>query len=33
MAGPPAMVGAMQQMLASAGVDEDDFRTEEFSGY
>ena len=33
MAGPPAMVAAMQQMLASAGVDEDDFRTEEFLGY
>jgi ferredoxin-NADP reductase len=33
IAGPPAMVGAMRQMLANAGVDEDDIRTEEFAGY
>jgi ferredoxin-NADP reductase len=33
VAGPPAMVGAMRQMLSSAGVDEDDIRTEEFAGY
>ena len=33
IAGPPAMVAAMRQMLPSAGVDEDDIRTEEFSGY
>jgi ferredoxin-NADP reductase len=33
IAGPPAMVGAMRQMLADAGVDEDDIRTEEFAGY
>jgi ferredoxin-NADP reductase len=33
LAGPPAMVTAMRQMLTSAGVDEDDIRTEEFSGY
>lgn len=33
IAGPPAMVAAMRKMLASAGVDEDDIRTEEFSGY
>jgi ferredoxin-NADP reductase len=33
VAGPPAMVAAMRQMLATAGVDEDDIRTEEFSGY
>lgn len=32
-AGPPAMVAAMRQMLAAAGVDEDDIRTEEFAGY
>ena len=32
-AGPPAMVAAMRQMLTSAGVDEDDIRTEEFAGY
>lgn len=33
IAGPPAMVTAMRQMLAGAGVDEDDIRTEEFAGY
>jgi ferredoxin-NADP reductase len=33
VAGPPAMVTAMRQMLATAGVDEDDVRTEEFAGY
>lgn len=33
IAGPPAMVTAMRQALAQAGVDEDDIRTEEFSGY
>jgi ferredoxin-NADP reductase len=33
VAGPPTMVSAMQRMLAAAGVDEDDVRTEEFSGY
>jgi ferredoxin-NADP reductase len=33
IAGPPAMVTAMRQMLIAAGVDEDDVRTEEFSGY
>ena len=33
LAGPPAMVTAMRQILAEAGVDEDDIRTEEFSGY
>jgi ferredoxin-NADP reductase len=33
VAGPPAMVTAMRQMLAAAGVDEDDIRTEEFAGY
>jgi ferredoxin-NADP reductase len=33
VAGPPAMVGAMRQMLIDAHVDEDDIRTEEFSGY
>ncbi len=32
-AGPPAMVAAMRKMLAGAGVDEDDVRTEEFGGY
>jgi ferredoxin-NADP reductase len=33
LAGPPTMVAAMRQMLVGAGVDEDDIRTEEFSGY
>ncbi len=33
IAGPPAMVAAMRQMLSAAGVDEDDVRTEEFGGY
>jgi ferredoxin-NADP reductase len=33
IAGPPGMVAAMRRMLTGAGVDEDDIRTEEFSGY
>lgn len=33
IAGPPAMVTAIQQMLTKAGVNEDDVRTEEFGGY
>ena len=33
LAGPPAMAAAMQRILIEAGVDEDDIRTEEFSGY
>jgi ferredoxin-NADP reductase len=33
VAGPPLMVTAMRQMLVTAHVDEDDIRTEEFSGY
>ncbi len=33
LAGPPAMVAAMRRMLTEARVDEDDIRTEEFSGY
>lgn len=33
VAGPPAMVEAMREMLMKAGVDEDDLRTEEFGGY
>src|SRR5579864_900372 len=32
-AGPPKMVAAMQEMLKTAGVDEDDTRSEEFGGY
>jgi uncharacterized protein YeaO (DUF488 family) len=31
--GPPAMVNAMRETLGEAGVDDDDIRTEEFSGY
>lgn len=33
IAGPPGMVAAMRRMLTEAAVDEDDIRTEEFSGY
>jgi ferredoxin-NADP reductase len=33
IAGPPAMVAAMQDMLVAAGVDSDNVRIEEFSGY
>lgn len=33
VAGPPAMVAAMRRLLTDGGVDEDDIRTEEFSGY
>ena len=33
VAGPPALVTAMREILTSAGVDEDDIRTEEFAGY
>jgi ferredoxin-NADP reductase len=33
VAGPPAMVAAMRQMLVGANVDEDDIRTEDFAGY
>lgn len=31
--GPPAMVSAMRKLLNEAGVDDDNIRTEEFSGY
>ncbi len=33
IAGPPAMVTAMQKMLNEAGVNDDDIRIEAFSGY
>lgn len=33
VAGPPGMVEAMRATLIASGVDEDDIRTEEFSGY
>ena len=31
--GPPGMVSGLRTMLVDAGVDEDDIRTEEFTGY
>jgi len=31
--GPPAMVTAMRKTLSKAGVNDDNIRTEEFSGY
>ena len=33
LAGPPLMVQTMREMLAKAGIDEDDIRSEEFAGY
>jgi ferredoxin-NADP reductase len=33
VAGPPAMVTAMRDMLVAGGVDSDDVRSEEFAGY
>lgn len=33
LAGPPAMVAALKPILNSAGIDDDDIRTEEFYGY
>ena len=33
VAGPQAMVQAMREILNKAGVDDDNIRTEEFSGY
>jgi ferredoxin-NADP reductase len=33
VAGPPAMVTTLRKMLADAGIDEDDIRSEEFAGY
>ena len=33
VAGPAGMVAALRSMLAASGVDEDDIRTEEFTGY
>jgi ferredoxin-NADP reductase len=33
VAGPPAMVAAMREMLVSAGIDQDDIRSEDFAGY
>lgn len=33
MAGPPAMVAGLRTMLNNAGIDDDDIRTEEFTGY
>ncbi len=33
IAGPPGMVGGLQSMLASVGINQADIRTDEFSGY
>jgi len=33
IAGPPAMVAALHTMLQEAGIDDDDIRKEEFTGY
>jgi ferredoxin-NADP reductase len=33
LTGPPAMVTAMRKTLGEAGVDDDNIRTEEFTGY
>jgi len=33
LAGPPAMVAALREVLVAAGIDEDDIRAEEFFGY
>ena len=33
VAGPAGMVAALRSLLAASGVDEDDIRTEEFTGY
>ena len=33
VAGPPGMVGGVQVMLSSAGVTNEDIRTEKFAGY
>ncbi len=33
IAGPPAMVAAMKEMLNEAGADEDDINSEDFAGY
>jgi ferredoxin-NADP reductase len=33
VAGPPALVAGMRQMLVGANVDEDDIRSEDFAGY
>ncbi len=33
IAGPPAMVGAMKEVLSQAGADGDDVRSEDFAGY
>jgi len=33
IAGPPGMVKGLHSMLQAAGIDDDDIRTEEFTGY
>jgi Na+-transporting NADH:ubiquinone oxidoreductase subunit NqrF len=32
-AGPPALVAGMRKLLGEAGADEDEIRSEDFSGY
>jgi Na+-transporting NADH:ubiquinone oxidoreductase subunit NqrF len=33
IAGPPAMVAGIKEMLVKAGIEEDDIRAEDFAGY
>ena len=33
LTGPPGMVQGLRTMLIDTGIDEDDIRTEEFTGY
>jgi ferredoxin-NADP reductase len=33
LTGPPGMVSGLRTMLVAEGIDEDDIRTEEFTGY
>jgi Na+-transporting NADH:ubiquinone oxidoreductase subunit NqrF len=33
IAGPPAMVKGLHEMLSKAGINDDDIRAEEFGGY
>jgi ferredoxin-NADP reductase len=33
LTGPPGMVHGLRTMLVDAGIDDDDIRTEEFTGY
>jgi ferredoxin-NADP reductase len=33
IAGPPAMVKGLREMLSKIGINDDEIRTEEFAGY